>query len=65
MERTTPRHKYSAVFGPRLAEEKEGGLLSGSAEAKQISINLLFMTRAAASVGYTELPLAFQKNRLS
>lgn len=46
-------------------EEKEGGLLSGSAEAKQLSINLLFMTRAAASVGYTELPLAFQKNRLS
>lgn len=65
MERTTPRHKYSAVFGPRLAEEKEGGLLSGSAEAKQISINLLFTTRAAASVGCTELPLAFQKNRLS
>lgn len=46
-------------------EEKEGGLLSGSAEAKRLSINLLFMTRAAASVGYTELPLAFQKNRLS
>lgn len=63
MERTTPRHKHFAVFGPRLTEEKEGGLLSGSAEAKQLSINLLFTTRAAASVGYTELPLAFQKNR--
>lgn len=65
MERTTPRYKHSTVFGPTLTEEKEGGLLSSSAEAKQLSINLLFTMRAAASVGYTELPLAFQKNRLS
>ncbi|KAJ7408203.1 hypothetical protein WISP_122207 [Willisornis vidua] len=64
MERTTLRHKYSAGFGPRLSEEKKG-LLSGSAEGRQISINLLLMTRAAASVGYTEFPLAFQKDRLS
>lgn len=39
MERTTPGHKYSyiltSVFGPRLPEEKEGQLVSGSAGGRQ------------------------------
>lgn len=50
-------------FWAKTDRGEEGGLLSGSAEAKQLSINLLFTTRAAASVGYAELPLAFQKSR--
>lgn len=35
MERTTPGHEYSTVFGPRLPEEKEGGLVLDSAGGRQ------------------------------
>lgn len=63
MGRTTSGHEYSPVLGPRLPEEKEVRLLSYLGGSRQVWIYLLFTTRAAASVGYTELPLTFQKDR--